>query len=88
MRRSVLNYTVDMGMLLAFVAVFITGIAKFPILLRLLARNGVYLPSHEITLIHEWGGAAMAVFILVHLVLHWRWIMSSTGRLWKGKTGD
>lgn len=80
MKRSVLNYIVDIGMLLSFVAVLLTGIVKFPILLRMLARRGVYLPSNGITLIHEWGGAMMAAFILLHLILHWNWVLSSTKR--------
>jgi hypothetical protein len=86
-KRNALNYAVDMGMLLSFAAVLMTGIAKYPLLLRLLARNGVYLPSSEITLIHEWGGAVLAVFTLVHLVLHWRWMMSATRRLWRSGKG-
>ncbi len=80
MKRSVFNYTVDIGMLLSFVAVLLTGISKFPILLRMLAKRGVYVPSNEITLIHEWGAALMAAFILLHLILHWKWVLSSTKR--------
>jgi len=89
MQRSVLNYIVDMGMLLSFVAVLFTGIGKFPILLRTLAKRGVYLPSNEITLIHEWGGAVMAFLILLHLILHWNWVLSSTKRyLAKGSSSS
>jgi hypothetical protein len=80
MKRSAVNYIVDMGMLLSFIAVLFSGIVKFPILLRLLARRGVYLPSNEITLVHEWGGAVMAAFILLHLILHWKWVLSTTKR--------
>ena len=85
MKRSVLNYTVDMGMFISFVAVVLTGIAKFPLLLRTLARRGLYLPSGEITFIHEWGGALMAVCILLHLILHWNWVLSSTRRIFVKK---
>ena len=87
MKRSLLNYTIDMGMLLSFVAVILTGMVKFPILLRMLAKRGVYLPSSEITLIHEWGGAMMAVFILLHLILHWNWVCSTTKRFFTKKSG-
>ena len=86
MKRTVLNYWIDIGMLLSFVAVLLSGIVKFPILLRMLARRGVYLPSNEITLIHEWGGALMAAFILLHLILHWKWVLSSTKRLFTKKS--
>jgi hypothetical protein len=72
-------------MLLSFLAVVVTGIGKFPILLRFLAKNGVYLPSSGITLIHTWGGVAMTALILVHLVLHWKWVVSVTRRFLAGK---
>jgi hypothetical protein len=84
MKRSLLNYIVDMGMLLSFVAVLLTGISKFPILLQTLAKRGVYFPSNEITLIHKWGGTAMAACILLHLILHWNWVLSAT-RSYLGK---
>jgi hypothetical protein len=81
MKRTALNYIIDMGMLLSFIAVLLTGIFKFPILLRMLARRGVYLPSNGITLVHEWAGALMAVCILLHLILHWKWVLSLTKRI-------
>ena len=81
MQRSSLNYIIDLGLLISFAAVLLTGIVKFPILIRVLARSGVYLPSGEITLIHEWGGVALALFTLLHLALHWKWMVSTTRRI-------
>jgi hypothetical protein len=87
MKRSLINYTVDVGMLISFVAVLFTGIVKFPMLLRMLAKRGVYLPSSEITIVHEWGGVMMALFIMLHLILHWKWLASSTKRFFTKKSG-
>jgi hypothetical protein len=80
MKRTTLNYLVDLGLILSFTAVLLTGIMKFPILLRGLARRGFYLPSNEIALVHQWGGAALAAFSLFHLVLHWKWVAFTTRR--------
>jgi hypothetical protein len=88
MKRGTLNYFIDLGLILSFSAVLFTGVAKFPILLHFLARQGIYLPSNQITLIHEWGGAALALFTLLHLVLHWKWVTATTRRLFKKESGS
>ena len=89
MKRSTLNYFIDLGLILSFSAVLVTGTAKFPMLLRGLAKRGAYLPSNEITLVHQWGGVALAAFSLFHLVLHWKWVVSTTKRfLRRGDSTD
>ena len=32
--------------------------------------------------VHEWLGLALAVVLLVHLTLHWDWVLRITRRLW------
>ncbi len=85
MKRTTLNYIVNLGLLTAFSVVFLTGIGKFPLLLRFLARYRIYLPSNQITLVHEWGGVTLGSFILLHIVLHWKWIVTVTCQYWKKK---
>lgn len=34
--------------------------------------------------IHDWSGVALGVVILLHLVLHWRWIVCQVERLLGG----
>jgi hypothetical protein len=86
-KRTTLNYIVNLGLLASFSVVFLTGMGKFPLLLRSLARNGLYLPSNQITLVHEWGGVSLGSFILLHIVLHWKWIVSVTRQYLKRKGG-
>ena len=33
--------------------------------------------------VHEWLGLALATVLLVHLTLHWDWVVRVTGRLWR-----
>jgi hypothetical protein len=36
---------------------------------------------------HTWGGVAMIAVALVHLILHWQWVVNMTSRVFKGLTG-
>lgn len=37
--------------------------------------------------IHDWNALALVVLVLVHLVLHWRWILVATRKI-VGKSPD
>lgn len=78
MNRKMLNYWIDMGMAVSFLLVFVTGLLKYKRLLLWLADIGVYLPTYAITEIHKYAGAAIGVFVLIHLVLHFKWIAAVT----------
>jgi hypothetical protein len=38
--------------------------------------------------IHDWAGVALIVILLVHLLLHWRWVLSVTRRVIRGPSGE
>jgi hypothetical protein len=80
MNKAKLNYFVDMLLAVAFVLVAITGILKFPGWFGYLQ-----LPWRTLSKIHDWSGIAMAVLVLIHLILHWNWIVSMTKSIFKGK---
>jgi hypothetical protein len=37
--------------------------------------------------LHTWGGLAMIVVALVHIVIHWSWVISMAKRVWREVTG-
>lgn len=76
--RSTLNYIINMGMLIAFGAVFITGFIKFLGLFTVFRQGQQSLPNYELSLIHDYGGFFLGILILAHLVLHAKWIFSMT----------
>ncbi len=80
MNKIRLFYWVDMGLLLSFIIVAITGIIKFPGL-------GLYkiLGFRGISKWHDWAGIVMVVLVLIHLALHWGWIVNQTKYLFKKK---
>lgn len=86
MNKAKINYFVDLGLLIFFISLFITGIIKFPGLLQTL-NIGIYhrdLPMYEINAIHDWSGITLGVLVFIHLMLHWNWIVVMTKQLLRG----
>lgn len=75
--RTMLNYWIDVGLFISFILVSVTGIIKWPSL----ARNLLHWPLREISLVHDWSGVVMVVLVVIHLILHWNWIVSVTKNL-------
>ncbi|MBN1886820.1 MAG: DUF4405 domain-containing protein [Thermoflexales bacterium] len=38
--------------------------------------------------LHTWGGVAMIAAVVIHFALHWKWVVSMTGRMAKGLRGQ
>ena len=88
MNKSLANYIIDISMGIAFIVSFITGILKWPGLLRFLHLNSGNLPMLQITIIHDWSGLIMGILALAHIVLHWSWIVCITKSYFGGKKCD
>ncbi len=91
MERSGLNYWVDIGLLISFVFVAVTGlilqfvfISNAPGAGRTMTFFGTYkaawLPWHS------FFGVAMIVLAFVHLILHFGWLVGMTKNMFKGKS--
>jgi hypothetical protein len=78
MDKNKLNYLIDLGLVISFILVFITGVIKFPELIRYLGLRHRDIPMYEITLIHDWSGIFMGILVFIHLLLHWKWIVVTT----------
>jgi hypothetical protein len=83
MRRVYLKYAIDVGMLVAFLLCFVTGIIKFPGFLGFIKATRYVLPMRDLTLIHDWSGVAMGLLVLAHLLLNFSWIIAMTKQLTK-----
>lgn len=78
MKKSVLNYAVDIGLVVTFILSFTTAIIKFPGFLQKIGVDQALFPMYEISVIHDWSGIAMGVLVAAHLVLHWKWLVTMT----------
>jgi hypothetical protein len=81
MKKSVLNYWVDVGIGVSFVLSAISGLV---FLLPVSADSGSkilsisYLAWNQL---HTWSSLGLMAGVLAHLVLHWKWIAGMTKKM-------
>lgn len=76
MRKSMRNYWLDVVMGLLAVTVGLSAL-----LLWVVLPQG-YFASRLLWLgIHKWSGLALSVTVLLHVLLHKRWLVRMTGRV-------
>jgi hypothetical protein len=73
MRKATRNYLLDitmgiLGLLLALSA----------FLLWVVFPRGYHATRAVWVVIHKWGGLALSVLAIVHLMLHWKWLVRQT----------
>jgi len=79
--RAKLNYWLDAAIGVAFLLSAISGLV-FLLPIGLSSDSRILgLSYHAWDDLHTWSSLAMITGVLVHLVLHWRWIISMTGRM-------
>ncbi|MCC5877538.1 MAG: DUF4405 domain-containing protein [Candidatus Sumerlaeia bacterium] len=87
MKRPLINYILDSLAFLLVVFLLLTGLLMGFTLPAGSGRAMVLgLSRHEWGEIHLWGALLFMAVIVVHLLLHWRWIVSmTTGKVrgWK-----
>jgi hypothetical protein len=83
MERGRVNHIIDALMLLVFITLFITGVLRFPRLLPSLGIGYGRLPMNEISLVHDYAGLALGTLIIIHFLLHWRWMWKMTKSLFR-----
>jgi hypothetical protein len=89
MSSPIAKWSVDIALLVAFLACVITGLFKFTLLMRMLGLTGLVFPLALMSDIHDWSGIALVVLVGVHLFLNRHWIWSMTKKVVTGKkVGD
>ncbi len=76
--KKYFGYLVDIGMLISFLIILITGVMKFPAFS--ISRELLYNYSVLFLTLHDWSGIALSVLALTHVILHWKWIIEMTKR--------
>ena len=72
------KYVIDLGLVVTFILSFGTGLIKFPMIRQAMATARIVLPSHDLNFVHDWSGLLMGLFILLHLVFNFSWIVAMT----------
>ena len=85
MKRAKLNYWVDVGIGIAFVLSAISGLV-FLLPGDFGSSSSLLGLSHRVwDSLHTWSSLTMIAGVLLHLLLHWKWIANMTGRLMLSK---
>lgn len=86
MNKTILNYWIDVGLAISFFICFVTGLIKWPGLIKIIGVS-VYrsLSFHNIGAWHNWSGLIMGLLVLVHLALHWSWIIGVSKKIFVEK---
>jgi cytochrome b561 len=85
MKNSYLNYSIDIMILITGLLCGITGIIKWPGLIFALGLSYQGLPLDAITSIHDWTGLLMILFVVLHVAMHLKWLVTMTKRILRNK---
>ena len=75
MERAKLNFLEDVALIVSFLIVFISGVLKFPPAIQALRST---IPYSAVTPLHDFSGILLGILVIVHIILHWNWIVSMT----------
>ena len=76
-----LNYGIDILMLLTGITLVVSSVLVWVVIPK------GYNPSWLLWIaIHKWSGFALMVEALLHLLLHGRWVIAMTRRLFGGRS--
>lgn len=96
MKKSTRNYLVGFIMFLLAMFEAISGFVLWLVLPRGggyrggrgLTTEGTFLWSRDTWIdLHDWVAVALVVIVTLHLILHWRWIVFMTKKLWLRRKG-
>ena len=87
MNKSKINYIIDFLALISFIVAALSGLAiKF--FMPSGIRQGrlqefIGIQKGFWSEIHDWSGILLIVFVVVHLILHWNWIVCLTKNIFQ-----
>lgn len=95
MRKSTLNFIVDLVALLAILVMVATGLViRYVLPPGTGGRHGEGglalwgLGRHDWGDVHFWASVALTVLLILHVALHWSWVCSTLKRLLGGNTSE
>ena len=86
MNNLKLNYWVDVGLAISFFICFVTGLIKWPGFIKIVGVSAYkILYVGNISMLHDLSGLIMGALVLLHLALHWSWIVVMTKKFFVRK---
>ena len=88
MNKAELNYIIDISMAVLFTITAIAGLILF-FFLRGIRQGGYHEflgVARQVWInVHDFFGIILLILVLMHLALHWNWIICITKRIFKKK---
>lgn len=78
MEKSKANYVVDIGLIISFIGVFVSGIFKFYPLRNIFAGVFEIISKETMRTIHDWSGIVMGILVIIHIALNWNFMVMET----------
>ena len=78
MNKAKVNYIVDILLCISFLLVAVTGVIKLRFIMDALGLTWSTGPMPTLSFIHDWSGVIMAILVVVHIALNWRWLVCMT----------
>lgn len=83
MNKNIIKYIVDIGLVISFILVFLTGLAKFPQFYDYIRFIYNIIPRYTLSAVHDWSGLTMGALVLIHLILNFRWMICMTQNIFR-----
>lgn len=93
--RTRANWLIDVAVFISAIVASVSGI--YFLFLPSGGYRGGRNPWYGITILfdrhtwedlHTWGGVAMIAAVAIHLVIHWKWVVSMAGRIARELSGQ
>lgn len=81
--HNTLNYIITIVLFISYFLLITTGIIKFPGFLSAIGINLLNVPINEVSLIHDWSGVTAVFLSIIHLILNFNWLKTTTKSLLK-----
>ena len=81
MRRKLINYLINIILLIIFLIVGTIGIIIFPDLLKIFGFNINLLPKVQLYKYHHWLGLLLLIFSSIHIDIYWKIFTTSLKKI-------
>ena len=85
MKKAKINYVVDVILFFCMITLTFTGLVMrfgYPRKVRFVGEGLVLgVDKHFWRDVHDWAAYVMILMVIIHLVLHWKWIVTMTKKI-------
>jgi hypothetical protein len=78
MNRTTMNYVIDMLMPASAFLCTLTGIIKWPDLVRTPGASSQNLLMELVSAVHDWSGLVVVLLAIIHIAMHRKWLALMT----------